>query len=196
MSQPLLFTPIKLAGLTARNRIVVSPMCQYSSEDGGPTDWHLVHLGKFALGGAGIVFCEETAVEQRARKTYGCAGIYNDKHVPMYRRITEFLNKNKCLPAMQIGHSGRKAACGPPWTNFKPLTAEDAKQGLTPWQGVSASALAHRDDAQLPHELSIAEIKGVIAAWREAALRTLDADRKSTRLNSSHVSESRMPSSA
>ena len=75
MTQPLLFTPIKLAGLIARNRIVVSPMCQYSSEEGGPNDWHLVHLGKFALGGAGIVFCEETAVEMRARKTYGCAGI-------------------------------------------------------------------------------------------------------------------------
>ena len=90
MPQPLLFTPIKLAGLTARNRIVVSPMCQYSSDEGGPSDWHLVHLGKFALGGAAVVFCEETAVEMRARKTYGCAGIYSDAHVPMYRRITGF----------------------------------------------------------------------------------------------------------
>lgn len=175
MTQPLLFTPIQLAGLTARNRIVVSPMCQYSSEEGGPTDWHLVHLGKFALGGAAIIFCEETAVEQRARKTYGCAGIYSDRHVPMYRRITDFIRGNKSIPAMQIGHSGRKASCGPPWTNFKPLTADDAKAGLTPWQGISASPLPHRDDAQTPHELSVADIRAVIAAWREAALRTLDA---------------------
>ena len=186
MTQPLLFTPIKLAGLSARNRIVVSPMCQYSSQEGGPSDWHLVHLGKFALGGAGIIFCEETAVEQRARKTYGCAGIYSDAHVPMYRRITGFITNNKSIPAMQLGHSGRKAACGPPWSNFKPLTADDAQNGMAPWQGVSASALAHRDDAQAPHELSVAEIKQVIAAWREAALRTLDAGFEMVEIHGAH----------
>ena len=186
MLQPLLFTPIKLAGLTARNRIVVSPMCQYSSEEGGPDDWHLVHLGKFALGGAAVVFCEETAVEPRARKTYGCAGIYSDKHVPMYRRITEFISKNKSIPAMQIGHSGRKAACGPPWTNFKPLTEEDAKYGHAPWRGVSPSAVPHRDDAQVPHALSIADIKEVIASWREAALRTLDAGFEMIEIHGAH----------
>lgn len=186
MSEPLLFTPVKLAGLTARNRIVVSPMCQYSSEEGGPTDWHLVHLGKFALGGAAIIFCEETAVEQRARKTYGCAGIYSDKHVPMYRRITEFINKNKSIAAMQIGHSGRKAACGPPWTNFKPLTADDAKAGMAPWQGISPSAVPHRDDAQVPHELSVGEIRDVIDSWREAALRTMDAGFEIVEIHGAH----------
>ena len=172
---PLLFTPINLAGLTARNRIVVSPMCQYSSEEGGPTDWHLVHLGKFAMGGAGIVFCEETAVEERARKTYGCAGIYSARHVPMYRRITDFLRSEGAIPAMQLGHAGRKASCGPPWTNFKPLTADDAKQGHPPWRGVSASALPAREDALTPAELSTEDIRQVVASWREAALRTIDA---------------------
>jgi 2,4-dienoyl-CoA reductase-like NADH-dependent reductase (Old Yellow Enzyme family) len=186
MVQPLLFTPIKLAGLTARNRIVVSPMCQYSSEEGGPNDWHLVHLGKFALGGAGIVFCEETAVEVRARKTYGCAGIYSDRHVPMYRRITEFISRHKSLPAMQIGHSGRKASCGAPWTNFKPLTDEDAKSGHAPWRGISPSAVRHRDDAQVPHELSVAEIREVIGAWREAAQRTLDAGFEMIEIHGAH----------
>jgi 2,4-dienoyl-CoA reductase-like NADH-dependent reductase (Old Yellow Enzyme family) len=172
---PLLFTPIRLAGLTSRNRVVVSPMCQYSSEQGGPGDWHLVHLGKFALGGAGIVFCEETAVEERARKTHGCAGIYDPRHVPMYRRITDFLRANGAIPAMQIGHSGRKASCGPPWTNFKPLTDEDAKAGRAPWRGVSASAIPPRADAPAPIELAAADIKAVIGKWREAASRTLDA---------------------
>jgi 2,4-dienoyl-CoA reductase-like NADH-dependent reductase (Old Yellow Enzyme family) len=186
MTQPLLFTPIILAGLTARNRIVVSPMCQYSSEEGGPSDWHLVHLGKFALGGAAIVFCEETAVEMRARKTYGCAGIYSDKHIPMYRRITEFINKNNSIAAMQIGHSGRKASCGAPWTNFKPLTDEDAKTGHAPWRGVSPSAVPHRDDAQVPHELSVADIKAVIASWREAALRTLNAGFEIIEIHGAH----------
>ena len=172
---PLLFTPLVLAGLTARNRVVVSPMCQYSSEQGGPTDWHLVHLGKFALGGAGIVFCEETAVEERARKTYGCAGIYDDGHIPMYHRITGFLRDHGAIPAMQLGHSGRKASCGPPWTNFKPLTDEDAKAGRAPWRGVSASPIPPREDAPAPVELSVAEIRAVIASWREATLRTLEA---------------------
>src|SRR4051794_16551659 len=88
---PLLMLPIRLRGVMARNRIVVSPMCQYNSHDGGPNDWHLVRLGKFALGGAGIVFCEETSVEERARKTYPCAGIYSDRHISQYRRITDFL---------------------------------------------------------------------------------------------------------
>jgi len=186
MTQPLLFTPIKLAGLTARNRIVVSPMCQYSSEEGGPSDWHLVHLGKFALGGAAVVFCEETAVEMRARKTYGCAGIYSDKHVPMYRRITEFINKNNSIAAMQIGHSGRKASCGAPWTNFKPLTEDDAKTGHAPWRGISPSAVPHREDAQVPHELSVDDIKEVIASWREAALRTLNAGFEMLEIHGAH----------
>lgn len=186
MVQPLLFTPIKLADLSARNRIVVSPMCQYSSEEGGPNDWHLVHLGKFALGGAAVVFCEETAVEMRARKTYGCAGIYSDKHVPMYRRITEFISKYNSIPAMQIGHSGRKASCGAPWTNFKPLTEDDAKNGHAPWRGVSPSALAHRDDALTPQELSVADIQAVIQSWREAALRTLNAGFEMLEIHGAH----------
>jgi 2,4-dienoyl-CoA reductase-like NADH-dependent reductase (Old Yellow Enzyme family) len=172
---PLLFTPIRLAGLTARNRVVVSPMCQYASHEGGPGDWHLVHLGKFALGGAGIVFCEETAVEARARKTHGCAGIYDARHVPMYRRITGFLREHGALPAMQLGHSGRKASCGPPWTGFRPLTDADAAAGRAPWRGVAPSAIPPREDAPAPLELDAAGIRAVLAAWREAALRTLEA---------------------
>ena len=107
---PALLAPLALRGLTARNRIVVSPMCQYSSEEGGPTDWHLVHLGKFAMGGAAIIFCEETAVEERARKTSHCAGIYADRLVPMYRRITDFLRAQGAIPAMQLGHGGRQSS--------------------------------------------------------------------------------------
>ena len=112
---PALLAPLALRALKARNRIVVSPMCQYSSADGGPTDWHLVHLGKFAMGGAAIIFCEETAVEERARKTHHCAGIYADRLVPQYRRITDFLREQGAIPAIQLGHGGRRASCGPPW---------------------------------------------------------------------------------
>ena len=112
---PLLFTPITLRGVTARNRIVVSPMCQYVSVDGGPTDWHLVHLGRFAMGGAGIVFGEETAVEARGRKTYHCAGIWNDHQAKAYRRITDFIKEMGAVPAIQLGHCGRKAARTARW---------------------------------------------------------------------------------
>ena len=82
---PLLFTPIALRGVTARNRIVVSPMCQYHSVDGAPTDWQMVHIGRLAVGGAGIIFGEETAIESRGRKTYACAGIWQESHIPAYR---------------------------------------------------------------------------------------------------------------
>jgi 2,4-dienoyl-CoA reductase-like NADH-dependent reductase (Old Yellow Enzyme family) len=171
---PLLFRPLALRALTARNRVVVSPMCQYSSQDGGPTDWHLVHLGKFALGGAGIVFTEETAVEARGRKTYGCAGIYNDAHVPMYRRITGFLRDNGSIPAIQLGHAGRKASCGEPWTNFEPLTAADAASGKAPWKPLAPSPLPPRASAQVPHEMTRADMMAVLASWKHAAERSLE----------------------
>ncbi|OWT61885.1 NADH:flavin oxidoreductase/NADH oxidase [Candidimonas nitroreducens] len=172
---PLLFTPWKCRGVSSRNRIVVSPMCQYLSEAGAPTDWHLVHLGKFAMGGAGIVFSEETAVEERARKTYGCAGIYSDQHVPAYRRLTDHIRANGALPAIQLGHAGRKASCGPPWTMFRPLTEEDAANGQPPWQGVSASAIAAKPGALVPHAMDEDDIRQVIRAWADAARRAVDA---------------------
>jgi 2,4-dienoyl-CoA reductase-like NADH-dependent reductase (Old Yellow Enzyme family) len=172
---PLLFTPIALNGVTARNRVVVSPMCQYSSEDGGPTDYHLVHLGKFAMGGAGIVFCEETSVEERGRKSYHCAGIYRDAHIPQYRRINDFIRSQGAIPAIQIGHSGRKGSGCPPWQGYRPLDAQDAEKGEAPWRTVSASALPASDSAPLPHALDRSEIAAVVEHWREAALRALDA---------------------
>jgi len=174
-SRPLLLSPTTLRGLTVRNRIVVSPMCQYSSVDGAPSDWHLVHLGKFALGGAGIVFTEETAVEERGRKTYGCAGIYTDEHIPAYQRITEFIRSAGSTPAIQLGYAGRKASCGPPWTNFRPLTPEDADAGMPPWQGISASELPAKPEALVPMALDETELKTVIQSWRTAAQRSVDA---------------------
>src|SRR5436190_16503630 len=167
-STPRLFSPIRLRSLTARNRVVVSPMCQYASEAGGPTDWHLVHLGQFAMGGAGIVFCEETSVEERGRKSYHCAGIYDDAHVPAYRRINDFLRSQGAVPAIQIGHSGRKGSGCSPWEGYRPLTEEDAKLGNPPWTIVSSSALPASDTAPVPHALDRDEIRGLVASWREA----------------------------
>ena len=140
---PLLFTPITLGGVTLRNRVVVSPMCQYASDsDGGPTDYHLVHLGQFAMGGVGLVFCEETAIDDRGRKSYHCAGIYNGRHLVQYRRINDFLRAHGAVPAIQLGHGGRKGSGRPPWDGYRPLTAEDAALGEAPWTTVSSSAVA------------------------------------------------------
>jgi 2,4-dienoyl-CoA reductase-like NADH-dependent reductase (Old Yellow Enzyme family) len=173
--RPLLFTPIALGRLTARNRVVVSPMCQYSSEDGGPTDYHLVHLGQFAMGGAGIVFCEETAVEERGRKSHHCAGIYRDAHIPQYRRVNDFIRAHGAIPAIQIGHGGRKGSGCAPWEGYRPLTADDARQGHAPWQTISASAVPASEQAPLPHALGRDEIRDVVGRWREAAQRARDA---------------------
>lgn len=184
--RPLLFTPITLRSVTARNRVVVSPMCQYSSEQGGPTDYHLVHLGKFAMGGAGIVFCEETSVEERGRKSHHCAGIYDEAHIAQYRRINDFLRSQGAIPAIQIGHSGRKGSGCSPWEGYRPLTADDAKKGDAPWQTVSSSALPASDTAPIPHELSISEIREVVEHWREAALRAADAGYDIIEIHAAH----------
>ncbi len=172
---PLLFTPLKLRGLTVRNRVVVSPMCQYRSVEGGPTDWHLVHLGKFAMGGAGIVFGDETAVEARGRKTHACAGIFLDDHIPQYRRITDFLKSLGAVPAIQLGHAGRKASCHGAMRNWTPLTDEDAAIGLPPWTGIAPSPIPSGPGARTPHELTIPEIRDVLERWSIAARRATDS---------------------
>lgn len=184
--RPLLFTPISLRGIRARNRVVVSPMSQYSSVDGGPTDWHLVHLGKFAMGGAGIVFCEETAVEEASRKTYHCPGIYRDDQVRAYRRITDFIKAQGAVPAMQLGHGGRKVATKGPQDGFRPLTEADAAVGEPPWRGYSASPVPTRPDAPVPIEMDHDDIRRVIALHAAAARRTLDAGFEICEIHGAH----------
>ena len=172
---PLLFTPIKLRSVVARNRIVCSPMCQYISEDGTPGEWQLVNLGRFAMGGSGIVFGEETAVEARGRKTHHCAGIYHDSHVAEYRRITDFIKSLGSVPAIQIGHCGRKASAHGPLQDRASLTAQDARNGLQPWQGLSPSALPASPGGSIPRAMDRDDIRANLAAWREATQRSIDA---------------------
>lgn len=167
---PHLFTPISLRGITVRNRIVASPMCQYASDDGGPSDWQLVHLGRLAIGGCGIVFGEESAVEARGRKTYACAGIWDDKHIAQYRRITDFLRTTGAVPAIQLGHSGRKASCHGAVRDWAPLTPADAADGLAPWQGVAPSPIARDPGSHVPKEMDQNDIYEVLEAFRAAAV--------------------------
>ncbi|MFT5445741.1 MAG: 2,4-dienoyl-CoA reductase-like NADH-dependent reductase (Old Yellow Enzyme family) [Gammaproteobacteria bacterium] len=175
MNQPLLFTPITIRGVTAKNRIVVSPMCQYNSDDGGPGDWQMMHLGRLAVGGAGIIFGEETAIEARGRKTYSCAGIWDDKHIPMYRRITDFIKQQDSVPAIQLGHAGRKASCHNATEDWRPLVDDDAKDGFAPWQGLAPSALDQLPRRFVPRAMDRDDIRTVLDAWREATRRCVDA---------------------
>lgn len=187
INTPLLFTPMKLGAITLRNRVVVSPMCQYASEsDAGPTDYHLVHLGQFAMGGAGLIFCEETAIEDRGRKSYHCAGIYDDKHLAKYHRINDFLRTHGAVPAIQLGHGGRKGSGRPPWDGYRQLTPNDALRGEVPWQTISSSEIPAGVTDPAPHSLTTVEIKEVVAHWREAALRAADAGYDVVEIHAAH----------
>src|ERR1700692_4498992 len=114
---PHLFSPFVLRGVTLPNRIVVSPMCQYSCDDGFATDWHLVHLGSRAVGGAGLVMMEATAVEARGRISPGDHGIWKDEHIAFLTRIAAFIKERGAVAGIQIAHAGRKASCHIPWEN-------------------------------------------------------------------------------
>jgi 2,4-dienoyl-CoA reductase-like NADH-dependent reductase (Old Yellow Enzyme family) len=172
---PLLFTPIQLRSVLARNRIVSSPMCQYASDDGGPEEWQLVNFGRFAMGGCGIVFGEESAVEARGRKTHHCAGIYSDSHIPAYRRITDFIKSLGAVPAIQLGHCGRRASQHGPLKDRAMLTEVDAQDNMQPWQGISPSPLPPTPGGAIPREMDASDIRATIVAWREAAQRSVDA---------------------
>lgn len=175
LAQTRLFSPIRLRGMTARNRIVVSPMCQYASVDGGPTDYHLVHLGRFAMGGAGIVIFEDSVVEARGRTTTHCAGLYDDALVPRYRRITDFVRSMGAVPGIQIGHTGRAACTKGPLDLFAPLDAEDAARGITPWQPVAPSPAETTPSGIPAHALDEAEIAALVQAYADATRRAVDA---------------------
>jgi 2,4-dienoyl-CoA reductase-like NADH-dependent reductase (Old Yellow Enzyme family) len=175
-ARPLLFTPITIRGVTAPNRVVASPMCQYHSDDGGPTDWQMMHLGRLATGGSGIVFGEETAVEPIGRKTYACAGLYKDAHVAEYRKLTDFIREQGAVPAIQLGHSGRKGSCHVATEDWRPLVAADAAIGMAPFQTISPSPLpSFKGRPDLPREMDADDIKNCLELFRIATERSADA---------------------
>ena len=172
---PLLFTPIKIRGLVMRNRIIASPMCQYLSVDGAPNDWQLMHLGRLAIGGCGIVFGEETAVEPDGRKTHNCAGLYKQSHVASYRKITDMIRSNGALPAIQLGHSGRKGSCHDAMRDWRALNKSDAENDLPPWQVLTPTA-AISPPRPIPHkEMDQDDINRVVDDFRTATKRSIDA---------------------
>ena len=166
---PLLFTPLKLRELELPNRVVISPMCQYSATDGLANDWHFQHLGRFA--GAGLVFTEATAVEARGRITHGDLGIWSDDHAAPLRRIARYLKNRGAVPGIQLAHAGRKASSRRPWDEGKPLDDTDAAAGEPPWETVAPSAVPLFDGARPPHALDADEIAAIVDAWGDAASR-------------------------
>jgi len=166
-----LFQPLTIKGMTAKNRIVVSPMCQYKSVEGSPVDWHLVNLGRYAIGGAGIIFYEETAVLEDGRKTLHCAGLYRDDQVIEYKRITDFLKSLGSLPAMQLGHSGARGSERGPQDGRAALS----RTGGDAWQSMSASAVPIRPDTPAPREMTVSDIRDVIDGFAQATRRSLEA---------------------
>lgn len=181
-----LFCPFFLRGIQIRNRVVISPMCQYSAHEGHMDDWHVVHLGRFAIGGAGIVFTEATAVQKQGRITHGCPGLWCDSQIPIHARIAQFALRNGAIPAIQLGHAGRKAGMQRPWYGNGPLTKVDFKRGDMPWTPVGPSESPVADGWPVPHALSTLEIKSLIEDYVAAAQRALIAGYKIVEVHGAH----------
>ena len=179
MSQ--LFTPLTLAEITFRNRVFVSPMCQYSSRDGLPTDWHLVHLGSRAVGGAGMVTVEATAVTPEGRISPDDSGLWSDEHTQAFKPITGFIRDQGAVPAIQLAHAGRKASTDVPWRGGKPL--EPQARGWTP---AAPSALPFDTDHPVPAALDTAALQALIEAFAAAARRAREAGFQALELHMAH----------
>ncbi|HRP77801.1 MAG TPA: NADH:flavin oxidoreductase/NADH oxidase [Aquamicrobium sp.] len=159
---PYIMREMALRGVTARNRIMFSPMCQYSATDGVPDDWHLVHLGARAVGGAGIVFTEATHIEPRGRITPWCLGLWNDAQAAAFARIVRFVENQGAVPGIQLGHAGRKASTAQPWKGGASLSPEEGG-----WETVGPSALPFAEGYAPPREMTlqnIAEVTRAVAA--------------------------------
>lgn len=176
-----LFTPLTLRGITFKNRLAISPMCQYSAQDGFTNDWHVVHLGSRAVGGAGLIILEAAAVSPEGRITPDDIGIWKDEHLPGLQRITTFLKAQQCVSGIQLAHAGRKASHASPW---KGGTVVSETEGG--WTTVAPSAVPFTQDEPAPHELSLADIAQVVEDFRTATLRALAAGFEVVELHAAH----------
>jgi 2,4-dienoyl-CoA reductase-like NADH-dependent reductase (Old Yellow Enzyme family) len=176
-----LFSPLRLRDIELKNRVVVSPMCEYSAVDGHPQPWHLVHLGSRAVGGASLVFTEATAVEARGRISPEDAGIYLDSHVASWRPIAQFIRSQGAVAGMQLAHAGRKGSTGAPWLGGKKVPLEAGG-----WEPVAPSGIAFADDYPMPRALAPNEINETVEAFRKAAERALDAGFEALEIHGAH----------
>jgi 2,4-dienoyl-CoA reductase-like NADH-dependent reductase (Old Yellow Enzyme family) len=176
-----LFTPLRIRDIELKNRIVVSPMCEYSAKDGHPQPWHLVHLGSRAVGGAGLVMTEASAVESVGRISAADAGIYDDAHVDSWRPIANFIRGQDAVPGMQLAHAGRKASTAAPWTGGKPVAIADGG-----WEPVGPSAIPFDSGYNMPRAVPVPEIANIVAAFQRSAERALAAGFEVIEIHAAH----------
>lgn len=178
---PHLFRPLALRSVTAKNRIMLSPMCQYSAADGVANFWHVQHLGARAAGGAGIVCTEATHVEPRGRITPHCLGLWNDAQRDALAPIAAFVESQGAVPAIQLGHAGRKASVTRPWEGMKPLVREAGG-----WDVIGPSALRFSETFPVPKAMDTGDIAAVVAAFRAAARRAREAGFRLIEIHGAH----------
>jgi len=178
---PDLFSPLTIRGVTLRNRIAVSPMCEYSSEDGFANDWHLVHLGSRAAGGAGLVITEAAAVDPPGRISPADLGIWKDAHIEMLARTARFIREQGAAPGIQIAHAGRKASTRVPWEGGAVIPESEGG-----WQTVAPSSIPFRPGEPQPAELTKSEIRKIVAAFAAAARRAVAAGFQVLEIHAAH----------
>ena len=166
----MLFSTLTLRSVTFRNRIFVSPMCQYSSNDGLPTNWHLVHLGSRAVGGSGLVLAEATAVSPEGRISPDDSGIWSDAHAEAFAPITRFIREQGAVAGIQLAHAGRKGSCSLPWLGGGPLGVEACG-----WQPLAPSAVPFDVGHPVPRVVDLVEMDGIETQFRAATHRALAA---------------------
>ncbi|MEO7523803.1 MAG: oxidoreductase, partial [Ferruginibacter sp.] len=176
-----LFSPLQIRGIELSNRIMVSPMCQYSSVDGFANDWHLVHLGSRAVGGAGLIITEATAVSPEGRISPEDLGIWKDEHIPFLKRINAFIESQNSVSGIQLAHAGRKASHQNPWKGNKALTKTEGA-----WQTVAPSAIAYKPGEPLPKEMSKSDITHLVDDFARAANRAVEAGFKLIEIHAAH----------
>lgn len=182
-----LFSPLSLRHLTFKNRIAVSPMSQYRARNGFANDWHKVHLGRFAMGGAGLVYAEATAVEADGRRTAGDLGIWSDAHRDNLSSIAGFLSHEGAVPGIQLSHAGRKASERRPWHGETPIDEEDVtERDEQPWTSIAPSAIPYADGWPCPRQMSEQDIQQVIGSFGDAARRSCDAGFKIIEVYAAH----------
>ncbi len=178
---PKLFEPLQIGDIVFKNRIVVSPMCQYSSTDGFANDWHFVHLGTRAVGGASLVFTEATAVSPEGRISPHDLGIWKDAHVEQLQKITRFIEQQGSIPGMQLAHAGRKASVTEPWNHDKLIPVTDGG-----WKTVAPSPVAFSAEKDTPLELTLEQIEQIVDQFKAAAVRALQAGFKVLEIHGAH----------
>ena len=168
--------------ISLKNRIIMSPMCQYSSKEGFPNDWHFQHYVSRAVGGVSAIIQEATAVTAEGRISYGDLGIWKDEHIAEYSKLTQEIKKYNCVPGIQLAHAGRKASTEKPWLGHNQIKSEE-KNG---WKTVSSSNLPFNELDEIPHELTISEIKDVVKEWGKATERAIKAGFEILEIHGAH----------